>query len=214
MAGLYIRYPSENASISGSAVWGMITGTLSNQTDLQTALNLKAPLSSPTFTGTVTLPTTALPAGAASTVLTLDASKNLTSSAVTTTELGYVSGVTSAIQTQLNAKLASTGVGLVEFLSGFIPAPADGIYTLDESVAYAYTINTLIAKLASGTATAAISINGTPVTGISATALSSTQATGTASAANSVAIGNRVTLTLSSSSSPTNLAFTMKITRA
>ena len=33
--------------------WGTITGTLSNQTDLQTALNLKAPLASPTFTGTV-----------------------------------------------------------------------------------------------------------------------------------------------------------------
>ena len=40
----------------------------------------------------------------ASTVPYLDASKNLTSSAVTPTELGYVSGVTSAIQTQLNAK--------------------------------------------------------------------------------------------------------------
>jgi len=35
-----------------------------------------------------------------------DASKNLESSAVTTTELGYVSGVTSAIQTQLNTLAA------------------------------------------------------------------------------------------------------------
>jgi hypothetical protein len=33
--------------------WGSITGTLSTQTDLQTALDLKAPLASPTFTGTV-----------------------------------------------------------------------------------------------------------------------------------------------------------------
>lgn len=41
----------------GGAVWGLISGTLSNQTDLQTALNLKAPLASPTFTGTVTAPT-------------------------------------------------------------------------------------------------------------------------------------------------------------
>jgi len=30
------------------AQWGLITGTLSNQTDLQTALDLKAPLASPT----------------------------------------------------------------------------------------------------------------------------------------------------------------------
>ncbi len=39
--------------------------------------------------------------------LTTNGSKVLTSSAVTTTELGYVGGVTSAIQTQLNAKQAT-----------------------------------------------------------------------------------------------------------
>lgn len=42
--------------VGTGAVWGNITGTLSAQTDLQTALNLKAPLASPTFTGTVVLP--------------------------------------------------------------------------------------------------------------------------------------------------------------
>lgn len=36
-----------------SASWGGIYGTISNQTDLQDALNLKAPLESPAFTGTV-----------------------------------------------------------------------------------------------------------------------------------------------------------------
>ena len=40
----------------------------------------------------------------ATTVPYIDASKNLISSAVTPTELGYLSGVTSAIQTQLNGK--------------------------------------------------------------------------------------------------------------
>jgi hypothetical protein len=40
----------------GGASWGTITGTLSSQTDLNTALGLKAPLASPTFTGTVTIP--------------------------------------------------------------------------------------------------------------------------------------------------------------
>ena len=44
------------ASAGGSASWGFITGTLSSQTDLQNALDLKAPLASPTFTGTVTIP--------------------------------------------------------------------------------------------------------------------------------------------------------------
>jgi hypothetical protein len=42
------------SSGGGSSAWGGITGTLSNQTDLQTALNLKANLASPTFTGIVT----------------------------------------------------------------------------------------------------------------------------------------------------------------
>ena len=41
----------------GGVAWGAITGTLSDQTDLNTALGLKAPLASPTFTGTPSLPT-------------------------------------------------------------------------------------------------------------------------------------------------------------
>lgn len=43
----------------------------------------------------------------ATTVPYLNASKNLVSSAITPTELGYLSGVSSAIQTQLNAKQAT-----------------------------------------------------------------------------------------------------------
>src|SRR5438067_8316617 len=42
--------------VAGSATWGSITGTLSNQTDLLAALNLKALQASPTFTGVVTFP--------------------------------------------------------------------------------------------------------------------------------------------------------------
>jgi hypothetical protein len=41
----------------GAATWGSITGTLSSQTDLQSALDLKAPLASPALTGTPTAPT-------------------------------------------------------------------------------------------------------------------------------------------------------------
>jgi len=57
----------------------------------QTALDLKANLAGPTFTGTVVLPTTT------------------SIGSVTGTEHGYLSGVTSAIQTQLDAKLAKSG---------------------------------------------------------------------------------------------------------
>jgi hypothetical protein len=38
------------AGIGGGGTWGSITGTLSSQTDLQNALDLKAPLISPSFT--------------------------------------------------------------------------------------------------------------------------------------------------------------------
>jgi len=55
-----------------------------------------------------------------STVPYFDASKNLISSSVTPTELGYLSGVTSAIQTQLNTKLQNNlGIsGGTTYISG------------------------------------------------------------------------------------------------
>ena len=62
---------------------------------IQTQLGLKAPLASPTFTGTVTIPTP----------FTLGA----VSVTATGTELNYVVGVTSAIQTQINTKVTSGG---------------------------------------------------------------------------------------------------------
>ncbi len=45
------------AAGGGGGTWGGITGTLSDQSDLNTALAAKAPLASPTLTGTVTIPT-------------------------------------------------------------------------------------------------------------------------------------------------------------
>lgn len=59
-AGIYVRINGSTVgplgSGTGAGTWGSITGTLSAQTDLNTALGDKAPLASPTFTGTVTLP--------------------------------------------------------------------------------------------------------------------------------------------------------------
>lgn len=66
---------------------------------LWSAVNTKAPSASPTFTGTVVLPSTT------------------SIGAVSSTELGYVNGVTSAIQTQLNAKLASASYTAADVLT-------------------------------------------------------------------------------------------------
>lgn len=79
---------------------GYVSGVTSA---IQTQLGLLAPKASPTFTGTIT---TALTANRA---VATGASGVLAASATTDTELGYVSGVTSAIQTQLNGKVGTTG---------------------------------------------------------------------------------------------------------
>src|SRR5688572_5765601 len=55
--GLTSQQIADLAGPGGGGTWGSITGTLSSQTDLQTALDLKAPLASPTFTGTPSAPT-------------------------------------------------------------------------------------------------------------------------------------------------------------
>lgn len=68
----------------GDGTWGSITGTLSNQTDLQTALNAKAPTVSPTFTVSASLP-------AGTSIGT-----------VSSTEIANIDGSTSNIQAQLN----------------------------------------------------------------------------------------------------------------
>jgi hypothetical protein len=65
-------------------------------------MNLKAPLASPTFTGTVTLPSTT------------------SIGTISSTELGYVDGVTSAIQTQIDTKAPITGATLL----GTVTLPA------------------------------------------------------------------------------------------
>lgn len=64
------------------------------------------------FRGSVTVESNlTLTGSTASRALTTDGSKNLTPSATTATELGYVSGVTSSIQTQLGNKIESSEKG-------------------------------------------------------------------------------------------------------
>lgn len=74
---------------------------------IQTAFNLAAPAASPTFTGTVTIPTAAVTTftlGGVTVTATAAELNLLDGVTATTAELNYTSGVTSAIQTQLDAK--------------------------------------------------------------------------------------------------------------
>lgn len=116
-----VPYISAGKVLTSSAVTPTELGFLSGVTSaIQTQLNAKAPTASPTFTGTITTPLTA------SRALATGASSELAVSATTATELAFVSGVTSAIQTQLTAKapLASpTFTGVATFADGLVSAP-------------------------------------------------------------------------------------------
>jgi hypothetical protein len=157
---------SATAAISQGKVDGLVD-----------ALNSKAPLADPTFTGTVTLPgTTSI-------------------GDISSTEVGYLNGVTSGIQTQIDSKLASataastyapiaspTFTGTVTTplsTAGYVKTDASGVLSSSAAVAQADVTNltsdlALKAPLASpaltGTPTAPTANAGTNTTQIATTA--------------------------------------------
>lgn len=80
---------------------------------IQTQIDTKAPLASPTFTGTVVLPSTTSVGN------------------VSSTELGYLDGVTSSLQTQLDAKANTSSLGTAASLN--VGTSANNIVQLDGS---------------------------------------------------------------------------------
>ena len=84
-----------------------------------------------------------------STALAVDGSGNLASSTTTGTELGYVHGVTSAIQTQLNAKQASGSY--ITALTGDVTASGPGSSTATLAATTNATLTTLSALTSVGT---------------------------------------------------------------
>jgi len=98
-------------------------------TNLTTDLAAKAPLASPTFTGTVILPS------------------DTSIGNVSSTEIGYVDGVTSAIQTQINAKAPTanpTFTGTVTTpltTAGYVKTSAGGVLSSSAAIAQADVTN-------------------------------------------------------------------------
>lgn len=85
------KVDNTDAVISVAGKTGNVTLVVSDISSLQGILDSKASTNSPTFTGSVTLPATT----------------NIGS--VSSTEVAYLAGVTSGLQTQLNGKQASLG---------------------------------------------------------------------------------------------------------
>lgn len=144
-----------------------------------------------------------------------DANKTLTASSTTATELGYVNGVTSSIQTQLDGKAPTDGDGIVEDICGHIETPDNKSYWLKVNAPYPFTINSITTDVDSGTATGALHVEGAQVTGCAQTdvSITSTEATDSCTAGNTVATGNDVVLSITSNSSSDDLRFCVKITR-
>ena len=179
------------AATAAAPAWGEITGTLSNQTDLQTALDAKiedlstfdtADLAEGTnlyftderaqdavggifvdsseidFTYNDATPsiTASIVAGSIDETkldASVNASLDLADSAVqdladlgitaTATELNYVDGVTSAIQTQLDAKLANVSEDTSPELGGDLNAGANTIYFTETDNGNSSTADTI-----------------------------------------------------------------------
>lgn len=88
-----------------------------------------------------------------STALTLDGSNNIVSSTTTATELGYVHGVTSAIQTQLNGKQASGNYITALTGDGTASGPGSAALTLA-------TVNSNTGAFGSASTAASFTVNG------------------------------------------------------
>ena len=159
-------------------------------TNLTSDLALKAPLASPTFTGTVTLPTGTVTSGmiADGTIVNadinasaaIDWTKLAVSSSVSSTEIGYVDGVTSAIQTQLDSKIDKTYTVVAAKTGAYTIADGDqndliqlnGTFTVSipTDATFNFAVGTVIDLLnvGSGTITVAAvtsgttTVNGTP----------------------------------------------------
>jgi len=110
----------------GGGTWGSITGTLSSQTDLNTALGLKAPLASPTFTGTVGGITKAM-VGLSNVDNTADASKPVSTAQATADGVVQAFAIQRANHTGTQSAATITGLatvattGAISDLTGNVP---------------------------------------------------------------------------------------------
>lgn len=100
-----------------------------------------------------------------------------------------------------------------EFISGQIELAQNKVYTLDLYAIDERDISFVVIKTTSGTCTAAVKIDGVSITGMSAISVTSVESIANASALNSMASGQTLTLEISNASSPADLVFTLKYER-
>jgi hypothetical protein len=190
-----------NHTISGSIAWGEITGTLSSQSDLNSALGLKANLAGPTFTGTVTLPAgqvvngvTLTTAGSASDFLNAAGNYVSAGGAPAFSAITSATNTTAAMVVGSGATLSATGTGTITATA----VPVGGVSGLGTGVGAALAINV-------GSAGAFVTFNGALGTPSSGTA---TNLTGTAAGLTAGTVTTNANLTgdVTSTGNATTLA--------
>lgn len=126
------------------------------------------------------------------------------------TEISYVKGVTSAIQTQLNAKPVKTQTqGAGSTISG---ALANADYIVAIRMPFGGIITETTTKCATGTATATFKVNTTALGGTANSVSTSEQSQAHASS-NTFASGDDIVITISSNSACEDMTYMIKYTR-
>ena len=158
-----------SGKVAASAVTATELGYVAGVTSaLQTQLDAKGPAITG---GASTIATSNLTASRA---LASDASGKVAVSAVTATELGYVAGLTSALQTQLDARLTLSGGTMTGALT-LSGDPSASSHAARKS--YVDTADALKLNLTGGTLSGALQFSGSTNAGMRVNNLTSTQIT-------------------------------------
>lgn len=191
-------------------------------------LALKAPLASPTFTGTIGTPLTASRGVVTDGSGNLSvASGNLSGTNSGDVTIGTANGLslagqalslqaaTDSLPGAMTAADHTAFTGLkVEQLDGQVDTAANSVYYIRPYLHYAGTVNSIWIKCGSGSITANVKINSTSVTSLSAISVTTTGAVTSASGANTAAVADEISITTTSNSSCTTLRWSLKFTRS
>lgn len=234
---------SASATISSTTVTGKVltgfssgAGTVASTDTILQAINkivgnlaLKAPLASPSFTGTIGTPLTASRGVVTDGSGNLSvASGNLSGTNSGDVTIGTANGLslvgqalslqaaTDSVPGAMSATDHTAFTGLkVEQLDGQVTTPANNdVYYIRPYVFYAGTLNSIYLKCGSGSITANVKINSTSVTSLSAVSVTTTGAVTASSGANTAAVADVLSITVTSNSSCTPLIWSAKYTRS
>lgn len=176
---------------SGAGAWGSITGTLSNQNDLQNALNAKLDANQKNTSANQVAVTDG---SNVITSLSLGASQSIRRNAGNTAFEAYTP--------------VSTSIGAI---SGFIEYPSNKDYMIVIKAPYGGTITETTTQSTSGTCTATFKINTTALGG-TANSVSSVEQSQLHSSSNVFAAGDDIVITIASNSACLNMSFTIAYT--